>query len=80
MPVMDGLAATAEIRRQERLLGLPRLPILALTAADGDADRAACLAVGMDCVLGKPFTREQLAQALRDAGPAEPPAAVPPHA
>ena len=50
MPVMDGLTATAEIRRQERLLGLPRLPILALTAADGDADRAACLAAGMDDV------------------------------
>jgi CheY-like chemotaxis protein len=75
MPVLDGLAATAEIRQQERLLGLPRLPILALTAAHADADRAACLAAGMDRVIGKPFTLDQLVQALRDAGPPRPPAA-----
>ena len=77
MPVMDGLAATRRIRQQERALGLPRLPILALTAADGDADRAACLDAGLDAVIGKPFTREQLLQALRDAGPPQPPAAAP---
>ena len=77
MPVMDGLAATAEIRRQEALLELPRLRIVALTAADADADRAACLAAGMDQVLGKPFTREQLAQVLREASPATQPAAAP---
>jgi signal transduction histidine kinase len=78
MPVMDGLAATRHIRRQEALLGLPRLPILALTAADGDADRAACLEAGLDTVIGKPFSREQLLQALHDAGPPRPPAAAPP--
>jgi CheY-like chemotaxis protein len=77
MPVMDGLEATRRIRQQERRLGLPRLPILALTAADGDADRAACLEAGLDAVIGKPFTREQLLQALRAAGPPQPPAAVP---
>ena len=71
MPVLDGLAATAEIRLQERRLGLPRLPIVALTAAYGDSDRIACLAAGMDRVIGKPFTREQLVQVLRDAGPAD---------
>ena len=69
MPVMDGLAATAEIRRQERTLGLPRLPILALTATATPADRAACLAVGMDQVIDKPFTVQQLVRALRSAGP-----------
>jgi signal transduction histidine kinase len=78
MPVMDGLAATRHIRRQEALLGLPRLPILALTAADGDADRAACLEAGLDAVIGKPFSREQLLQALLDAGPPGPPAAASP--
>jgi signal transduction histidine kinase len=71
MPVLDGLAATAEIRLQERRRGLPRLPIVALTAAYGDSDRIACLAAGMDRVIGKPFTREQLVQVLRDAGPAD---------
>ena len=73
MPVMDGLAATAEIRRQERTLGLPRLPILALTATATAADRAACLAVGMDQVIDKPFTMQQLVRALRSAGPPRPP-------
>jgi signal transduction histidine kinase/CheY-like chemotaxis protein len=77
MPVMDGLAATRRIRQQERALGLSRLPILALTAADADADRAACLDAGLDAVIGKPFTREQLLQALRDAGPPLPPATAP---
>jgi signal transduction histidine kinase/CheY-like chemotaxis protein len=78
MPVMDGLAATRHIRRQEATLGWPRVPIVALTAADGDVDRAACLDAGLDAVIGKPFTREQLLQALRDAGPPRPPAAAPP--
>ena len=73
MPVMDGLAATAEIRRQERTLGLPRLPILALTATATAADRAACLAVGMDQVIDKPFTVQQLVRALRSTGPPRPP-------
>ncbi len=69
MPVMDGVAATAEIRLQERALGLQRLPIVALTAATADADRLACLAAGMDGVIGKPFTLAQLTQALRAAVP-----------
>ena len=70
---MDGLAATVEIRRQERALGLPRLPILALTATATAAERAACLAAGMDQVIDKPFTVQQLVRALRSTGPARPP-------
>ena len=69
MPVLDGLAATTEIRRQERALGLPRLPIIALTATATSADRAACLAAGMDSVITKPFTLDALALALRSVGP-----------
>jgi CheY-like chemotaxis protein len=68
MPVMDGLAATTDIRRQERTLGLVRLPILALTATAAEADRQACLDAGMDDVIAKPFTPAQLAEALRQAG------------
>jgi len=67
MPVMDGLTATAEIRRQERTLNLRRLPIVALTATTTETDVQACLDVGMDAVLGKPFTPERLAEALRGA-------------
>jgi signal transduction histidine kinase/ActR/RegA family two-component response regulator len=64
MPVMDGLAATREIRNQERLLGLSRVPVVALTATTSTAEREQCLAAGMDEVLAKPFTQEQLAGAL----------------
>ena len=70
MPVMDGLAATAEIRRQERTLALARLPIVALTATATLADRTACLAAGMDQVIEKPFTLQQLRLAL--GGTSEP--------
>jgi len=73
MPVMDGMTAATEIRNQERTLGLPRLPILALTATTTDVDRQACLAAGMDEVIAKPFTPVQLAQAMREAGPPRPP-------
>jgi CheY-like chemotaxis protein len=68
MPVMDGLAASVDIRRQERTLGLLHLPILALTATASEADRRACLDAGMDDVIAKPFTPTQLADALRQVG------------
>ena len=48
-------------------MGLRRLPIVALTATTTESDVQACLAVGMDAVVGKPFTPERLAEALRGA-------------
>ncbi len=51
MPVMDGLTATAEIRR---LPGLAGLPILAFSASGMDSDRALCLAAGMNGHIAKP--------------------------
>lgn len=42
MPVMDGIAATKEIRR----LGY-NMPIVAATASFSDSDRATCLEAGM---------------------------------
>jgi CheY-like chemotaxis protein len=65
MPVLDGLAATREIRAQERTLALQRVPIVALTATASPADQIECLAAGMDAVVAKPFTLEQLTEALR---------------
>jgi CheY-like chemotaxis protein len=63
MPVLDGIAATHEIRRIEKARGLRHLPIVALTA--GILDREACLAAGMDDFLSKPFRPEVLRQILQ---------------
>ena len=63
MPVLDGYAATREIRLLAP--GSPRrLPIVALTANALAGDREACLAAGMDDYLAKPFGPDDLAQVL----------------
>lgn len=65
MPVLDGFAATTEIRRWEQEQGRPRLPIIALTADAFDEDRQRCLAVGMDDFLSKPLRIARLKEALQ---------------
>ena len=81
MPVMDGFAATTEIRRHEQQHGRARnLPIIAITANALQGDRESCLAAGMDDYLSKPFTQQALGQTLSRwinlpriaAAPAEP--------
>ena len=57
MPVMDGYAATREIRQTLRL---GALPIIGLTANAMASDRDACLAAGMNEHVGKPFDMGQL--------------------
>ena len=52
MPVMDGLTATAEIRRQPRL---DHLPVVAMTANAMAGDRERCLAAGMQDHVAKPI-------------------------
>jgi two-component system, sensor histidine kinase and response regulator len=64
MPLMDGFAATAQIRKREKALGLVKIPVIALTANAIVGDREMCLAKGMDDYLGKPFSLEQLYQLL----------------
>jgi two-component system, sensor histidine kinase len=64
MPTMDGMAATREIRTQERSLGLPRVPVIALTATTSDINRQLCLNAGMDDFMSKPYTKQQLEQVL----------------
>ena len=53
MPVMDGFEATALIREMPNDIG--RLPIIALTANTLQGDEQACLAVGMNGFLAKPY-------------------------
>ncbi len=64
MPEMDGFAATATIRRIEADQGMPRTPVIALTACAGPEDRARCLAAEMDDFLSKPLDRAALVAAI----------------
>jgi CheY-like chemotaxis protein len=64
MPVMDGFEATRRIRSQGGSSARSRMPIVALTANALQGDREACLAAGMDDYLTKPFSLEELRQAL----------------
>jgi signal transduction histidine kinase/CheY-like chemotaxis protein len=65
MPEVDGFTATGMIREREAAENANsgtchRIPIIALTANASAADRANCLAAGMDDFLTKPFVMEEL--------------------
>jgi len=89
MPVMDGYTAARRRRQIEAEAGLPRLPIIAMTANAMIGDREKCLDAGMDDYLTKPLDRAKLNATLaewlarspyRDAGDSRPapiPAAQP---
>ena len=64
MPIMDGYAASKEIRNRERQAGGAHIPILALTANAFDEDTARAREAGMDAHLAKPYTRAQLQKML----------------
>lgn len=68
MPVLNGLEATAQIRRMR---GREHVPILAMTANVFQEDRARCLAAGMDDFIAKPIEIDCLFTTLKkwlDAG------------
>jgi signal transduction histidine kinase/CheY-like chemotaxis protein len=62
MPVMDGLTATREIRLNEAAMGLPRKPIVMLTANALPEHIASAEAAGADRHLAKPFDAAELLQ------------------
>ena len=65
MPVMDGVSATVEIRAYEQALGLPPMPIVAMTANVLDTDREACLDAGMNDFLIKPVSLPEFRRVLK---------------
>ena len=58
MPVMDGLAATRQIRIEMTQEAQP--VIIGISADSSEESRDLCLAAGMDCFLSKPLDLEEL--------------------
>ena len=65
MPQMNGLEATAHIRRAEKRDGRARTPVVGVTAHALKGDRERCLESGMDDYLSKPISPDAL---LRKVG------------
>jgi len=64
MPRMDGLQATAAIRRRQLDAGAARIPIIGLSARSMEGDSDAAIAKGMDVYLTKPYKVSTLQAAL----------------
>lgn len=58
IPTTDGVQATRHIRQFDR----GKVPIIAITAGTGVADRETCLKAGMNAFLLKPVTAQQIAE------------------
>jgi two-component system, sensor histidine kinase and response regulator len=68
MPVLDGFAATAAIRKRDTETGR-RTPIIAMTAHAMKGDRQRCLDAGMDDYVSKPFRPQELFAAVESVLP-----------
>lgn len=65
MPVMNGLEATAEIRKDASLGNKRNIPIFALTSYAMDGDREVFLSSGMDGYLSKPVKIDEVLTLLK---------------
>lgn len=64
MPVMDGLTAIRAIREREAAMGLPRVPVVVVSANVMREQRDESAAAGADDHLGKPVRAEELIAAV----------------
>ncbi len=62
MPVMTGLQATMQIRREEATGA--HVPIVAMTASAMSEERDRCLAAGMDDFISKPVSYQVIQQMI----------------
>lgn len=69
MPEMDGLELTRRIRADEQEKGLPRLPIVAMTAHAMDDHEAEIVAAGVDHYLTKPLKKAAIIGKLEELKP-----------
>ncbi|MAT61589.1 MAG: hypothetical protein CMH41_08115 [Micrococcales bacterium] len=69
MPQLDGHDATRLIRNMSKSESDPQIPIIGLSAATLEEDRAVCLAVGMDDYLTKPVSIAALRSVLKNVAP-----------
>lgn len=64
MPEMDGITATAQIRRMEAEKNRPHTPIIGMTAHALVKDKDKCIEAGMDHYLPKPLVEVELKNAM----------------
>ncbi len=64
MPKLDGTETTQRWRDYEAVHQLPKLPIVAMTANVMPEHRERCMQSGMDDMIHKPFTRDELHQVI----------------
>jgi CheY-like chemotaxis protein len=69
MPEMDGLEAARALRAHAAERGLPRVPIVAMTAHAMEGDRERILAAGIDAYLTKPLKKAEVHGMIRDFAP-----------
>lgn len=65
MPMLDGIAATTEIRAMEKRVDREPVPIIALTANAYERDKIECLQSGMNDFISKPYTEQKLISTVK---------------